>query len=210
MPKPIMDAAGSGMHINLFLLEGGVNIFKDVNEGHSSIAESFIAGILAKVPELTLFLNPLTNSYERFGKFEAPKYVSWSHQNRSQLIRIPAAIGERVRMELRSPDPSVNPYLTFALIIAAGLDGIERKVILPPPIDADLYTADESITKSLTPLPDTLEKAIQLAQGSEFVKSLVGEDMLMKYLAVKKSEAAIYAAAEDKAGFYRKRYFPVT
>ena len=209
MPKPVLNAPGSGMHVNLSLAQDGRNIFKHASEGHSRIAESFIAGVLVKTPEMTLFLNPLANSYDRFGKFEAPKYVSWSHQNRSQLIRIPAAIGERVRMELRSPDPSLNPYLAFALIISAGLDGIESDMILPPAINTDLFTADESVTKSLTPLPGSLEQAIALAQDSDFVKGVVGEELLVKYLAVKKAEAADFAAVEDKVRFYMERYFNV-
>ena len=93
MPKPILKAAGSGLHINLSLTQNGLNIFKNVQGQHSKVAESFIAGILSRIPEITLFLNPIANSYERFGEFEAPRYVSWSHQNRSQLIRIPAASG---------------------------------------------------------------------------------------------------------------------
>lgn len=207
MPKPIPDAAGSGLHVNLSLTRNGRNIFKNVSEGHSTIAESFIAGILAKTPEITLFLNPLANSYERFGAYEAPKYVSWSHQNRSQLVRIPAAMGEKVRMELRSPDPSLNPYLAFALIIAAGLDGIEKNMALPFATDADVYTADESVIKTLTLLPDSLDKAIALAENSDFVKSVTGEDLLSKYVAIKKTEACDFAAAEDKTKFYRERYF---
>ena len=92
MPKPILDAPGSGMHVNISLVKNGMNVFKNIREGHSNIAESFIANILARTPEITLFLNPIANSYDRFGKFEAPAYVSWSHRNRSQLIRIPAAM----------------------------------------------------------------------------------------------------------------------
>ena len=209
MPKPIPDAAGSGLHVNVSLVQNGLNIFKNIKDGHSNIAESFIAGILSKTCEITLFLNPLANSYERFGVFEAPKYVSWSHQNRSQLIRIPVAIGERVRMELRSPDPSVNPYLAFALIIAAGIDGIENNMPLPPPVDIDLYIAEAGITKTLASLPDSLEKAIGLAQSSAFVKGVIGEEFLAKYLDVKAAEAAAFAAAEDKAEFYKERYFRV-
>jgi len=209
MPKPILDAAGSGLHVNISLAQNGLNIFRNASEGHSNIAESFIAGILAKTCEITLFLNPLANSYERFGVFEAPKYVSWSHQNRSQLIRIPVAIGEKVRMELRSPDPSVNPYLAFALIIAAGLDGIESATPLPNPVDLDLYQAEASAAKTLAPLPDSLDKAIGLAKNSAFVKGVIGEEFLTKYLAVKVAEAAAFAAAEDKAEFYKERYFRV-
>jgi len=210
MPKPIPNAAGSGLHVNLSLAQNGLNIFKNaVGEEHSNIAESFIAGILSKAPEITLFLNPLVNSYERFGAYEAPKYVSWSHQNRSQLIRIPAAIGEKVRMELRSPDPSINPYLAFALILASGLEGIEKGLALPPAIDADLYTADENVTSNLALLPDSLDMAIRLARDSNLVKSVVGEELLAKYLTFKESEATAFTAANDKAEFYQERYFGV-
>ena len=208
MPKPIPEAAGSGLHVNLSLAKNGLNIFRNAFGGeHSNIAESFIAGILSKTPEITLFLNPLANSYQRFGLYEAPKYVSWSHQNRSQLVRIPAAIGEKVRMELRSPDPSINPYLAFALILMAGLEGIERDLELPPAVDADLYKADENVTKTLALLPDSLDKTIVLAENSEFVKSVIGEELLFKYLAIKKAEASDFAAAEDKEAFYREKYF---
>ena len=207
MPKPLPDTPGSGLHVNLSLMQNGRNIFQNVGEGHSQIAEHFIAGILAKTPEMTLFLNPLANSYDRFGKYEAPKYVSWSHQNRSQLVRIPAAAGEKVRMELRSPDPSLNPYLAFALILAAGLNGIENATPLPPPLDADLYTAKKSITKGLPLLPDSLHAAITLAAKSDFVKSVVGEELLVKYIAIKQTEADEFATAKDKADFCKERYF---
>ncbi len=207
MPKPIPDSPGSGMHVNISLAKNGMNVFKNIREGRSSIAESFIAGILARTPEITIFLNPIANSYERLGKFEAPAYVSWSHRNRSQLIRIPAAIGEKVRMELRSPDPAMNPYLGFALIIAAGLEGIEKEMVLPSASNVYLYTADESITKKLTPLPGDMHEAIRLAENSSFVKSVVGEELLLKYISIKKDEADEFLAAENKAEFYRKRYF---
>ena len=207
MPKPLLDAPGSGLHVNISLSQNGVNIFRNVSEGHSNVAESFIAGVLARTCEITAFLNPLANSYERFGAFEAPKYVSWSHQNRSQLIRIPAAVGEKVRMELRSPDPSVNPYLALALVIASGLDGIENALPLPPNVDVDLYEADASVTGTLAQLPESLDKAIATAESSDFVKGVIGQEFLSRYLAGKREEAAAFAAAEDKAAFYRERYF---
>lgn len=209
MPKPILEAPGSGLHANISLSKNGLNIFKNNLNEHSDIAESFIAGILAKIPEITIFLNPTANSYERLGKFEAPGYVSWSHQNRSQLIRIPAATGEKVRMELRSPDPSANPYLAFSLIISAGLDGIDKNLVLPPPVDEDLYRADEKILSKLTPLPKDMESAIALAENSAFVKSVIGEELLSKYIANKKTEAEAFAAVSNKAEFYKKRYFSV-
>jgi len=209
MPKPLPGSPGSGLHVNLSLAQNGVNVFNNASGELSKVAESFIAGILVHSPEMTLFLNPLANSYKRLGEFEAPKYASWSHQNRSQLIRIPAAVGEKVRMELRSPDPSLNPYLAFALIIAAGLDGIERQLTLPPTVDVDLYTADESVTKALVPLPDGLDKAISLAENSLFVRGVIGEELLTKYITLKKMEAAAFAVAEDKAKFDREHYFGV-
>ena len=202
MPKPIPDAPGSGLHVNLSLIQNGLNIFKSAGEGPSNTAKSFIAGVLAKTPEITLFLNPLANSYERFGTFQAPQYVSWSHRNGSQLVRIPA--GKKTGMELRSPDPSLNPYLAFALIIAAGLDGIEAAMALPPAVNAE----DKSITKNLTPLPDSLDKALALAENSAFVKTTAGE-LFLEYLAIKKTEAGDFAAAGDKAEFYKERYFSV-
>jgi glutamine synthetase len=207
MPKPLLYAAGSGMHINLSLSQNGQNIFKGADEGLSKTAESFIAGILSKTPEITLFLNPLANSYERFGKFEAPKYVSWSYQNRSQLIRIPAATSKNFGMELRSPDPSINPYLAFALIITAGLDGIENKAALPPAVDADLYTADNTLTKNLVMLPNSLDKAIVEAEKSVLVKKLLGDELLLKYLELKKAEANDFSSAADKEVFYKEWYF---
>jgi len=209
MPKPFPDAPGSGLHVNISLSQNGLNIFRNKEHGHSNVAESFIAGILARTPEITLFLNPVCNSYERFGCFEAPKYISWSHQNRSQLVRIPAAMGERMRMELRSPDPAANPYLAFALIMAAGLEGIETDLKLPGAVDADLYTADESITGKLVQLPGSLEEAVRLAEKSAFVRKVAGEELVSKYLTYKKEEAAAYAAAADKAAFYRERYFRI-
>ena len=209
MPRPISGAAGSGMHVNLSLSENGYNIFKNPSAGeHSKTAEGFMAGILSKTREITLFLNPLANSYERLGVYEAPRYVSWSHQNRSQLVRIPAAKDDRVRMELRSPDPSVQPYLALALILAAGLEGIENNLALPPAVDADLYTAGSDVTDGLELLPRSLDEAIALARGSGLISSVLGGELLEKYIAYKEAEAAAFDAAEDKPAFYREQYFP--
>jgi len=187
MPRPFLDAPGNGLHINLSLYQDDKNIFKNVSEGHSKTAESFIAGVLEKTQEITLFLNPSANSYKRLGKFEAPKYVSWSHQNRSQLIRIPASSGDKVRMELRSPDPALNPYLAFALIISAGLDGIEKNISLPPAVDEDMSSSDNERIKGLAQLPDTIKKAIELAEKSVFIKNALGENLSVKYIEIIKA-----------------------
>ncbi|NLY71270.1 MAG: glutamine synthetase [Clostridiales bacterium] len=207
MPKPLLEFPGSGMHINISLAKNGINIFKNIEERQSNVAESFIAGILARIPEFTIFLNPIANSYERFGKFEAPAYVSWSFQNRSQLIRIPTASGEKVRMELLSPDPSTNPYLAYALIIAAGIEGIEKSMVLSAAVNVDLYTTEGDITKALTPLPVNMDEAIKLAENSDFVRSVIGNELLLKYISIKKREAEDFLVANDKAEFYKKRYF---
>ncbi len=209
MPKPLANAPGSGLHVNLSLARQGRNLFRGEHPEDVALTRRFIAGILAGAAEISLFLNPTANSYERLGRFEAPKYLSWSHQNRSQLIRIPAAAGDRARMELRSPDPSINPYLAFALILAAGLHGIEADLALPDSVDADLYAADESVTARLHRLPEDLAEAAEMTEDSALVRAVVGDALLAKYVALKRAEAAAYAAAPDKAAFCRDTYFPV-
>lgn len=210
MPKLYADQSGSGLHINLSLSKDGLNIFKYGMEEHSKAAESFIAGILEHICEMTAFLNPLTNSYARFGSFEAPQYVSWSHQNRSQLIRIPAATGAKCRMELRSADPACNPYIAFALLLAAGLDGIRRGLPLERPLDIDLYSAPETVLRSVQNLPADLEMALSFAEESAFVRSVLPERMLEKFLEIKRGQWERYAHAEDKQAFEDRLYFLTT
>ena len=159
-PKPLPNAPGNGFHINLSVQPASDEAFSAV-----------IAGILSRVNEMTLFLNPSPSSYLRLGSHKAPAYVSWSAQNRSQLIRIPAAEGEYRRMELRSPDPGANPYLAFALMIHAGLDGIEKGLTLPPPSDINLFTADEATLSGYRKLPGSLAQAQREAAQSEFIRS---------------------------------------
>lgn len=207
-PKPLPDKSGSGLHINLSLSEKGQNIFKSGNE-HSKVAESFIAGVLQKTPEITAFLNPLPDSYARLGAFDAPGYVSWSHGNRSQLVRIPAARGERMRMELRSPDPATNPYLAFALVISAGFYGVENSLPLPDSVNVNLYTAEKTITDSLTRLPENLGDALQLASKSDFIKDTIGEDVLSRYVHLKTLELESYKLAKDKREHFLSHYFKV-
>ena len=205
LPKPIADNSGNGLHINLSLLKNGTNIFEE-NKWEQENVKSFIAGILSKAKEITAFLNPLVNSYERFGKFEAPKYISWSHQNRSQLIRIPAATGEKTRMELRSPDSSINPYIAFSLIIGAGLYGIENSIELPEAINENLYTASNDILKNIETLPENLEEALNIAKNSEFIKEIIGEEVLKRYIELKEIELKENLNAADKEMIKRK-YF---
>ncbi|MGL5256194.1 MAG: glutamine synthetase family protein [Proteocatella sp.] len=179
-PKPMKDVSGSGFHINISLFRDNENIFSDESM-HKKDAEHFIAGILDKIEEITAFLNPSHNSYDRFGAFEAPKYISWSHQNRSQLIRIPAQSGEYSRMELRSPDCMCNPYIAFALVIHAGIEGIKLKKELPSPVDENLFESCE-IKNSLKTLPQNLYEAIEIMKKSEFVKSIIPEKTILKFV----------------------------
>ena len=185
MPLPIYESFGSGLHMNISLLNNGINIFETDPSRHSQVAESFISGILNRVREITLFLNPITNSYLRFGRGEAPEYISWSHQNRSQLVRIPAATGEFSRMELRSPDPSCNPYVAFSLLIYAGLEGIKNKSVLPAPTNLNLYQSLSEQTAHLEKLPSSLSEALELAKESEFVKKHLSEKVYNTYLTEK-------------------------
>lgn len=168
-PKPLLHESGNGMHINVSVKSNdGIN--------HT---DSFMAGILDHITEMTAFLNPTEESYKRLGEDKAPKYVTWSPENRSQLIRIPAAKKEYSRIELRSPDPCANPYVAYALIIYAGLDGVKRKLKSPKPVNVDLYNASSDITESLKGLPDTLEKARKEASNSGFIKSILPEEYFL-------------------------------
>ena len=170
-PKPIETASGNGFHINMSLRP-----FEDENIFHQ-----MIAGILANVPAMTAFLNPADISYKRLGQNKAPCYISWSPENRSQLIRIPAAVGEYRRAELRSPDPSANPYLAFSLMIYAGLYGIEHKLELPEPANINLFRADKETLAGFQKLPDCIQTARQTAQTSEFIRSHIPERILNIY-----------------------------
>lgn len=207
MPLPIYESFGSGLHMNISLLNNGINIFETDPSRHSQVAESFIAGILKRVREITLFLNPITNSYLRFGRGEAPEYISWSHQNRSQLVRIPAATGEFSRMELRSPDPSCNPYVAFSLLIYAGLEGIKNKSVLPAPTNLNLYQSLSEQTAHLEKLPSSLSEALELAKESEFVKKHLSEKVYNTYLTEKQKEWEEYNTNPDCESFENKKYF---
>ncbi len=161
-PKPLREEAGNGMHINMSL-----------HDDQQDLQEAFMAGILEHIREMTLFLNPHKDSFLRLGEKKAPRYISWSYENRSQLIRIPAVKESRRRIELRSPDPTANPYLCYALLIYAGLDGIRRKLKAPKPLDVNLYTADDALLSSLQQLPLSHEEAWQAANSSLFIHSLL-------------------------------------
>ncbi len=207
MPKPILDKAGNGLHVNMSLSKDKENIFSP-NEGKLPlVAQQFIAGILNKAEEISIFLNPIVNSYDRLGGFEAPRYISYSRENRSQFIRIPAASSENSRIEVRSADPSVNPYLAFSLLTMAGIYGIINKLELSKENDVNLYTADSNLTDKLNSLPSDMKKAISLAEKSDFIKEILGESLLNKYIQIKKIELEAYENSNDKSNFINNKYF---
>lgn len=208
MPKPLKNESGNGLHINLSLFKNELNIFKNDRITHSKEAESFIAGVLNRINDITLFLNPVINSYDRFGFFEAPKYVSWSHQNRSQLIRIPASKGSKARMELRSPDPSCNIYIALALIIYAGNEGIENNLELPLPLDVDVYN-ENNMLNNLKKLPSSISEAVEMAENSNFIKKVLPDSFVFEFIKEKKKEIKLYNSCNDKDSFIKRQYFDV-
>ena len=165
-PRPLEGRPGSGFHINM-----------SVQGGAEALMHRAMGGILDKITDMTLFLNPTEQSYSRLGAHKAPKYISWSSNNRSQLIRVPAASGEYRRFELRSPDCTANPYLAFALLIWAGLSGIENNIALPEACNVNLHTAD-SRDLTLATLPKSLADAEKCAGNSNFIAQHLPESLI--------------------------------
>ena len=166
-PKPLDDAPGNGFHVN-------VSVQPDDS---AQKLRQMTAGILEKAIPMTRFLNACDNSYDRLGQMKAPRYVSWSAENRSQLIRIPAASNEFRRAELRSPDPFANPYIAFTLIIRAAMYGIEHRLDLPEPLDCNLYKADNRMLSTLAKLPSTLNEARRAAATDAFIQQVIPKEI---------------------------------
>ena len=170
-PKPLEGAPGNGFHINC-------SVKPDASPAK---LRQMIAGVLEKAAPSTLFFNPSDASYARLGQMKAPRYVSWSAENRSQLIRIPAAAGEYRRAELRSPDPTANPYIAFALIIWAGLYGLTAETELPAPLDVNLFSADETVLAPLKKLPMNRQEAKAAALADAFIQAHIPAEILRIY-----------------------------
>lgn len=195
MPKPQEGVNGSGMHINMSLMdEAGRNLFEDPNDaaGLSRLAYSFMAGILYHMKEMVLLTNPLVNSYKRLiPGYDAPNYIAWSiRSNRSALIRIPTARGSNTRIELRCPDSAANPYLALAACLAAGLDGIEKGMMPPPSVDRNIYamTEEEKEAAGIEALPETLKDAMTSFENSSLMREVLGDHIFSKYLEAKNRE----------------------
>ena len=172
-PKPLPDEPGNGFHINMSVRP----------DDSSEKLTHMIAGVLDRAIPTTVFLDPTEDSYKRLGQRKAPSYVSWSAENRSQLVRIPAASKEFRRAELRSPDPTANPYIAFALLIWAGLDGIQKQTELPKPVDINLFKADADTVSELAKLPETLAEAKTIAKNDCFIKAHIPAEILDIYCA---------------------------
>lgn len=193
MAKPLYGICGSGMHMNMSLFKGGKNIFLDENgvNGLSETAYSFTAGLLKHAKSLTAILNPTVNSYKRLVPgFDAPCYIAWSASNRSALVRIPASRGEATRVELRSPDPTCNPYFAIAAVLRAGLDGVEHSLKPPKSTDAAVFslTHEERKVRGIQKLPTTLKEAIEELKHDECIKDVLGKHVYNQYVDYKTKE----------------------
>ena len=194
MPKPIFGQNGSGMHVHQSLFRDGQNAFYAEgadDEGVSDVMRHYVGGLLAHARAFTAITNPTVNSYKRLVPgFEAPTHLAWSMQNRSPLIRVPARRGIGTRCELRSPDPSCNPYLAFAVMLAAGLDGVRNEIQPPTPVSANVYTmsARERARLKIKSLPGDLGEALNLLEKDDVIKNALGEHITEQFIAAKRQE----------------------
>lgn len=193
MAKPLTGHAGSGMHCNVSLAKDGKNVFFDENTTTqlSATAEQFIAGLMDNVKGFTAITNPTINSYKRLVPgYEAPCFIAWSSQNRSPLVRIPAARGNSTRVELRSVDPMANPYLALAVILKAGLDGIKNEMTPPAEIKHNIYLMDEAEREAngIANLPKNLSEAISHLKANEAIKDALGEHIFEHFIMAKEIE----------------------
>jgi glutamine synthetase len=215
MPKPLFGENGSGMHTHQSLFADGRNAFYQ-EEGHyhlSDTARAFIAGLLAHAKELAALFAPNVNSYKRLiPGYEAPVYVAWSQRNRSALVRVPMyqpGKEQATRCELRCPDPSCNPYLTFAALLHAGLDGIEHGYQIPEPMETNLYelSHDEREARGIEQLPETLGEAIEEMAGSTLIRRALGDHIFDRYVELKRAEWEDYRVQVSR--WELERYLPV-
>ena len=223
MPKPKNGVNGSGMHINMSLKKDGKNLFSDPSDkyGLSKEAYMFIGGLMEHLRGMSVFTNPLVNSYKRLlPEFEAPVYIAWSARNRNQMIRIARALSDdKIRIELRSADAASNPYLALALCLAAGLDGIKKGLVPKPSYDENVFvlsglagnkqkTGKERIKAGIKRLPENLSEAIKAAEEDPFIRQVLGDDAFEKYIWLKKKEWDDYNTfvSEWELSEYLNRY----
>lgn len=203
MPKPIADKSGNGLHFGISMSKNGKELFENFSDKGVSSGSSAVAGILNRVADMTVFLNPTVNSFKRFGEYLAPKYLTWSHQNHAQLILVPMDKNNSARVILRSPDCACNPYLAMALLIYACLDGVERKETLCDSVNINLSRADESDLKGIATLPSNLDEAVKLAEKSDFLYKYMPKEIVDFFLKSKKQQFENYSNTDDKDAFER-------
>ncbi len=215
MPKPVSGINGNGMHVHQSLFKGERNAFFDKNDDcHlSKIGKGYMAGLLKHAPEITAITNQWVNSYKRLiPGYEAPCYISWARRNRSDLIRIPQYEPGKeyaTRLEYRSPDPACNPYLVFAVMLAAGLEGIEKGYELPAPVEENVFemAEDERQRRGIETLPGSLSEAILLTEDSELVRKALGDHLFNSFIKNKKIEWDLYRT--QVTDYELKRYLPI-
>ena len=215
MPKPMEHVNGSGMHTHMSLFKGENNAFYSAEDPDhlSGVARCFVAGLMRHAPEITAVTNQWVNSYKRLVPgYEAPVYISWARVNRSDLIRVPAyreGKESSVRIEYRAPDPACNPFLTFSVLLAAGLEGIEKEYPVPEPVEQNVYqmSPEERQERGIGTLPGSLWEAVQLAEKSELVRNTLGDHVFNSFIQNKKIEWESY---HSRVSDYEiKRYLPV-
>ena len=215
MPKPVFGINGSGMHVHQSLFKGEKNAFFDENDKYhlSKIGKSYIAGLLRHAPEITSITSQWVNSYKRLVPgYEAPVYICWAQMNRSALIRVPMykpGKEKATRIEYRSPDPACNPYLTFSVMLAAGLEGIEKNYEIPEQSTDNIYkmTAEERAGSKIESLPEDLFEAIKLTENSDIVKRSLGAKVFDYFIRNKKMEWDEYKA--QVSGYEIQKYLPI-
>ena len=215
MPKPVYGINGSGMHTHQSLFRGDKNAFFSPDDPYhlSKVGRSFIAGLLKHASEITAVTCQWVNSYKRLVPgYEAPAYISWGTRNRSALVRVPEykpGKEKATRAEFRSPDPACNPYLTFAVMLAAGLKGVEEEYELPPPVEVDVYhlSEEELSVRGIGTLPGSLGEAIELMERSELVRECLGDHVFWSFIRNKKAEWDDYRAQVTE--YELKKYLPI-
>ncbi|SIS97941.1 type I glutamate--ammonia ligase [Alicyclobacillus vulcanalis] len=212
MPKPLYGINGSGMHTHLSLFRDGQNAFYDPDGemGLSQTALHFVAGLLEHARAFTAICNPLVNSYKRLVPgYEAPSYIAWSGKNRSPLVRVPAARGTSTRVEVRSPDPSCNPYLAIASLLAAGLDGIERELEPPQPVNRNIYmmTEAEKEEAGIRSLPSNLNEALDALVRDPVIMEALGDHVLLHFIEAKRIEWNMFRTQVTE--WEREQYFTI-
>ena len=215
MPKPIFGQNGSGMHVHQSLFKGSINAFHDSRDQYnlSQLAKSYIAGIMRHAREIAAITNQWVNSYKRLVPgYEAPVYISWARRNRSAMIRVPMykpGKEQATRIEFRSPDPACNPYLAFAIMLAAGLKGVEGNYPLPDPVEEDIYEMDEEAREGagIASLPGNLFEALKEVENSELVRETLGDHIFSKFVANKKIEWDRYRVHVSQ--YEIEKYLPI-